>query len=155
MAREIRPTSDRFYEKIMADPNSGCWLWTGSLDRHGYGQLSCLGSHRPHRAHRLSYELHYGPIGRACVLHKCDTPACVNPQHLTLGTQTENLADMRAKGRWKATPSYGEKHGMSKLTADAVTHIRRREMSQQKYADMYGVCRTAVSAVMRGLTWRK
>jgi len=96
-------------EKILAlywakvDKSSDCWLWTASLVC-GYGSFRFNG--RTHRAHRLSWILQHGaiPSGKH-VLHKCDTPACVNPSHLFLGGQLENMRDMVAKGRWRGWPA--------------------------------------------------
>lgn len=85
----------------MPEPNSGCWLWTGSYIRK-YGQLTCvrLFGPIPQYAHRASWVAFKGPIPDGlCVCHKCDTRGCVNPDHLWIGTQTDNLRDMRAKGR--------------------------------------------------------
>lgn len=97
------PLKDSFFRHVSPEPNSGCWLWTGpSLKtRGGYGVLT----HRPtntimRRAHRLSWELHNGKITQdEHVLHKCDNPLCVNPDHLFLGDQKTNMEDMSSKGR--------------------------------------------------------
>ena len=97
---------ERFWEKV--DRSGGpdaCWPWTASTCGGGYGQFRLAG--RPQLAHRVAYEQLVGPIpnGRH-VLHRCDTPLCVNPAHLFLGTHTDNMADMTIKGR----QSRGEKH---------------------------------------------
>lgn len=87
-----------FDESFVPEPNSGCWLWVASLNVHGYGRFWEKGRHV--MAHRLMWEIHRGPIPKGLVvLHRCDTPPCVNLEHLTLGTQTENVRDMFAKGR--------------------------------------------------------
>ena len=92
---------ERFERKFMPEPISGCWIWTGSLNKrhNGYGQIR-IGDGKPLLAHRASYELHIGTIPDGmCVLHKCDVPCCVNPNHLFLGTHADNMRDCHSKGR--------------------------------------------------------
>jgi hypothetical protein len=80
------------------EPNSGCWLWTGSPVGIGYGRIRANGRHW--LAHRASWRVHRGRIPRGrCVLHRCDTPACVNPDHLFLGSLKDNAQDALRKGR--------------------------------------------------------
>lgn len=96
--------ADRFWLKVQK--GSGCWLWTGGKHGRGYGGLHCGGKvfRKYLQAHRVSWELHHGPIPDGLwVLHKCDNPICVNPDHLFLGTRQDNMGDCAAKGRIKTT----------------------------------------------------
>lgn len=102
-----RPLFERFNEKWIPEPNSGCWLWTASTNPiSGYGVIG-VSSEKTKPAHRVSWELYRGPIPAGvghhgtCVLHKCDNRACVNPDHLFLGSNKDNVHDCMRKGRFK------------------------------------------------------
>jgi hypothetical protein len=129
-----------------------CHLWTGALHRFGHGYFWYDG--RTGMAHRFSWELHYGDPGELCVLHKCDVPACVNPEHLFLGTLAGNCHDRTAKHRG----AFGERMGAAKLTDAAVAEMRCRyavgDVSHLTLAKSYGVSESAVRAVLRRQTWR-
>lgn len=97
MGTRHAPLTARFDEQYIPEPMCGCWLWTGSLQKDGYGLIK---DGRMRTAHRVSWELHRGPIpARACVLHKCDVRSCVNPDHLWLGSLRDNAVDMARKKR--------------------------------------------------------
>lgn len=139
----------RFEEKYIPEPNSGCWLWTGAYDRGGYSTLSHL--NKPVIGHRVSYELFKGkiPAGQN-VCHSCDNRACVNPDHLFLGTQRENVEDMLQKGRQRR----GSTHGMAKLTEADVAEIRATKgVTQYALAAQYGVTRSAIADLLKGRSW--
>jgi hypothetical protein len=134
--------------KISPVPFSGCFLWTGTVSRAGYGQIQ-IGKKRFY-AHRVSYEDAKGeiPLGM-CVLHACDTPACVNPAHLSIGTKRDNTHDMMRKQRDRFT---GERNPGVKLTSFQVAQIRERTESCVKAAKRYGVSRATITAIRRGTT---
>ena len=147
-------TEDRFFSKVEIDPNSGCWLWTGKPIAGGYG-IFRVGPDTK-MAHRHSWEMHNGPIPSGLLAcHKCDTPPCVNPSHLFLGTDADNSADKIAKGRDR--PLLGEENGRAKLSAVAAEAIRAEYSigltSQQKLADRYGVTQKSISNVVRMRNW--
>jgi DNA-binding XRE family transcriptional regulator len=133
---------ERFEQKFIPEPMSGCWLWTGCSGPTGYGLFRMKG--KTYRAHRAAYELYVGPItdGMA-VLHNCDNPSCVNPQHLTLGTQQDNANDRSRRHR-----------NAQKLTVEQLGYIRARRkygVSQQRLADDFGVSQTQISRICAGM----
>jgi hypothetical protein len=137
------------------EKTDGCWLWRGESKR-GYGSLriGCV----THRAHRLSYEIFKGPIpGGMVVCHTCDNPACVNPDHLFVGTQQDNIKDAWSKGRVRL-PRDGEKNPASKLTAAQVLDIRARLCGKRgelsALAREYGVSSSLIAQIRDRLTWR-
>jgi hypothetical protein len=159
----MRPLAERFWEKVNRDgpapahrPELGaCWVWLSTKNNHGYGQIS-LGGRRDGKidVHRLSYRWHCGPITDGLwVLHHCDTPSCVRPDHLFLGDRPTNIADQVAKGR----QTRGERSNFAKLTADQVREIRARyaatPMPYGRMAADYGVTETAVRFVVTRRNW--
>src|SRR2546422_11309402 len=94
-----KPLEERFWAKVQKLPNDGCWIWTAHTNEHGYGRLS-IKRGVVERAHRISWRLHFGSIPDGlCVLHKCDNPPCIRPDHLFLGTKTDNSVDRQTKHR--------------------------------------------------------
>lgn len=150
----MAPDDEQRFLRFVDKAPCGCWLWTGAKDAKGYGFFSV--KHRPKRAHRLSYSHFNGVIGPdEVVRHKCDTPSCVNPDHLETGTPTENMQDAIERGRFKfrAAPP-GEEHHKARLTNDAVRDIRTGRLSTRKFAKLYGVSQYVVWAVTAGRAWR-
>lgn len=92
-----RNVQDRFEAFYIPEPNSGCYLWLGGYSSRGYGQFWIDG--KTVGAHAASYYIHKGDLNGLFVLHKCDNPSCVNPEHLFLGTHQDNMDDMKSKGR--------------------------------------------------------
>jgi len=143
---------ERFWAKVQK--SASCWLWTGARLPFGYGQLSVAS--RVLKAHRVSWELHLGPIpAGAWVLHRCDNPPCVNPDHLFLGTHTENMADMAAKGR--RAKQKGEAHGRAKLSDAQAQTIRflcmKTLLNQCAIARLFGVSRSIIGRIERRQAW--
>ncbi len=135
-----RPAQDRFDEKYMPEPMSGCWLWMGTLSKKGelYG-LFCY-ERRAQRAHRASYKMHVGPVDDAIQdLHRCDNPACVNPDHLFLGTHADNMADKSRKGR-APKPN-------AALSKEQVSEIRESLLPDSQLAKLFGVNRKHIWAL--------
>ena len=155
--RKCRPVADRFWEKVTKTEN--CWLWTGNRNRDGYGELGVAKTPSLPgglmRAHRLSWEIHYGPIpDKMDVLHTCDVPPCVRPDHLFLGSHTDNMKDMARKGR----SNLGERCPLAKLRAVDIPTIRERyaqgDVTLSVLASEYGVTSGAVGQAVRRKSWR-
>lgn len=135
------------------DVQTGCWNWTRTIDRLGYGKYrdgSMVG------AHRGAWAAVNGKVPpKKCVCHICDNRRCVNPDHLFLGTHAENMADMRAKGR--ANPPKGERHPSAKLSERDVSIIKwclDAGVRANKLAELYGVSKGAIGFIARGEHWK-
>ena len=143
----------RFWSKVAKGP--WCWIWTAARSPHGYGRVNVAG--RSLQAHRVSWEMCKGeiPLGLH-VLHHCDVRPCVNPSHLFLGTNADNIRDMHAKGRNRQPR--GEANTNGKLTEDDVREIRRiyaeSEISASALGRKFGVCHPTVVNIVRGRGWR-
>ena len=152
-----RTLAERFWEKVGIRSPDECWEWAGYCDNNGYGRIGEGGKRgRILIASRLSWELHNGPIPDGLwVLHRCDNPSCVNPGHLFLGTQRDNVLDMYAKGR--GNRPRGEAHVCARLTAEAIAEIRstymRGSISQRALGQQFGVSNVAISRIVRHKTW--
>lgn len=140
---------ERFEGKFIPEPNSGCWLWTGALDRKGYARFGFEG--RNSKGNRAAYKLYKCDPGDFCVLHRCDVRCCVNPDHLFLGTQVENVSDCKAKGRTQKVR--GEAKVASKLKAKEVLDIYSKRLTRYDYRDRYGVAYSTVARIQTGKVW--
>lgn len=145
---------ERFWKYVHKSDNNQCWLWTGSKNIHGYGQLKVLG--KSTLAHRYSYVLHNGPIPEGLqVHHQCDRRECCNPNHLWLGTQLQNMLDMEAKNR--GNHPKGSANGVAKLVETDIPVIRERlrdGLSQRVIAQEFGVSQTVISDIALKRIWR-
>lgn len=147
-----RPANERFDEKYIPEPNSGCWLWTASINASKYGTLN-RGPFRSALAHRFSYERFVGEVpDELRVCHSCDNTYCVNPDHLFVGTVRDNVYDRIKKGR--SNYVHGEKIAAAKLREFEVADILRDRRPIAKIADSYGVHESTIEKVFKGVTWK-
>lgn len=144
-----KTTEQRFWEKVDKNGPNGCWEWTAQITPFGYGHIQIDG--RAIRAHRYSAELHGSDITDKIVCHKCDNRRCVNPEHLFVGTQKENMADMDSKGRRNppiAQPKF------RKLTDDDVHAIRASELNSVELGKIYGMAPYSIRKILHRVTYK-
>lgn len=140
-----------FLARSQPDPNSGCWLWEGDCTDSGYGRVTV--ARKEWRAHRASWAVASATMpGLGFVMHKCDTPCCVNPDYLDLGDHKANMRDMESRGRKASTA--GDVHGKAVLTEEIVRQIRGTSESHASIARRYGLSPQAVSNARSGKTWK-
>ena len=135
---------------IVREPISGCHLWAGAVGGRSYAAARVAG--KVQRVHRVAYEAAYGAIPNGkMVCHSCDNTLCVNPTHLFLGTQTENMTDRQKKGR----QAKGETVWSSKLSEDQARVIKYERLGQPvaKIAAEFGITQSQVSGIRRGRYW--
>lgn len=165
---EIKEKLRYLDERSIPVPWSGCSMWIAGLDKDGYGQASLRNKNI--RAHRLSYLVNKGSIPEGMVvMHSCDVPCCINPDHLSIGSSYQNTRDKIEKGRnrvssgnehyMRKTPGMraGDKCPTAKLSSSDVEEIKRLMASgtaQTKIAEKYGVSRTCISAISTGRNWK-
>lgn len=151
LSRRNKASAHGFDNQYIPEPNSGCWIWIGALTARGYGHSIVDGKTIP--AHRKSWLINCGPIDDELhVLHRCDVRCCVNPNHLFLGTNQDNVDDKMGKGRHVAFP--GETNGNAKLTEDDIRSIRVDLRPNTVIAEELGVSNVLISKIKRNLAWR-
>ena len=131
-----------------------CWMWCGNRHLKGYGQFKLPGY--PYRVHRASWEIHYGKIPNGLhVLHRCDNPGCVNPEHLFLGTHADNMKDCSTKGRIAVPDQRGEAHSGHKLTLNSVKEIKRLlgTKSHSELGKLFNISRSVITRISLGKLW--
>lgn len=157
-----------FWSHVQKSEN-GCWEWTAYRNKKGYGYLGFgIGKKKTLQVivHRLSYTIEHGEEPKECVLHRCDNPACVRPDHLFLGTREENNLDMVAKGRhgsklhpeqWKRNRPRADKHARAKLSWDQVREMRRLyatgAYTYQMLSDQFSMSMSQIANIIRGAQW--
>jgi hypothetical protein len=148
--KTIAPFSADDHRWDLVRKQGECWVWLGRKRKRGYGAIG------RRAAHRVSYEAHCGPIPDGmCVCHRCDNPSCVRPDHLFIGTRTENIKDRDQKGR----AAKGEQHGMAKMTAADVMALREEaarsgRVAAYDLAASRGIKKIAAADAISGRTWK-
>lgn len=131
-AEAVQKAKEFISQRIIIDPATACWVWALSCDKKGYGNTLKWGEQK---AHRFAYRVWIGPIPKGMlVCHTCDNPPCVNPEHLFVGTNRDNMLDASRKGR-----ICGENHHLSKLTMAQVAQIRASTLTNRVLGELYGV----------------
>lgn len=145
-------SDDRFWSKVNIT-NNGCWEWLAGKDQAGYGRFSYDGKNQ--HAHRIAWLLFYGSQPTDVVMHTCDNPSCVNPRHLRLGSQLDNISDRVSKGR--CFHPHGATNSQAKLTEDQVNSIRREyqrtNCTKRSLARKYDMSDSAIGRIINGQTW--
>ena len=145
---------DRFWNKVDTKDKEECWEWQGAIQSKGYGSVG-ISKGKTALTHRVAFEITYGEIPDGLmVLHKCDNRKCVNPRHLFLGTNADNVKDMVKKGR----QAKGEKNGRSKLTRGEVENIRKiykeEKCIHREIADQFGVSISSIRKIVNKEYWK-
>jgi hypothetical protein len=152
------PLEQRFWRKVEIKGEDECWMWLGGKNPKGYGGIGAGGvDGKRVLAHRLSYQMFYGPIPKgAMILHECDNPSCVNPRHLRHGTGSENIKEAYDKGRKFVPCNFGENNPRSKLTLEQAKFIKSNpQLGNKQIADMFGLSPNCIRGVRIGRTWKE
>lgn len=147
-----RPFTKESFDSKYKKMDNGCWEWLATKNQDGYGRVKRFG--KLESAHRVSYELYKGELGDKHVLHSCDNPSCVNPEHLWLGTHLENQKDKANKGRAKTTSMTGESHPKHKLTTEQVLFIKNSSLPTRVLMDMFHVSEMLIYGIRKGTRWK-
>jgi hypothetical protein len=165
------PMEQRFWKHVAK--GEGCWEWTGSLYRNGYGR-ACVRHGKFTLAHRVAFRLTHGEIPEGLnICHTCDNRKCVRPEHLYAGTQQQNVDDMVRRGRQRHAVQTGTMHGMAILTEEDVAEIRRLfsidrkeyvgpggkrhtlgKYSKARIARMFHVSHSTIASAVNGRNWK-
>lgn len=149
---------ERLLNNIDANPINDCWKWNKCISSSGYGQIRI--NYKIRQAHRVSAMIfkNFDINSNLDVLHHCDNKLCINPKHLFIGTQKDNMKDCIKKGRHKRPNYYGEQHANAKLTIKQVQNIRKEYIphiiSTRKLAIKYGVSNVQIGNIIKRKQWR-
>ncbi len=148
-----RDIAERFWEKVVK--SDGCWMWSGATSTRGYGRFAVSVQDKSAEAHRMSWMLTHGsvPPGQ-CVLHRCDTPPCVRPDHLFIGTKRDNAIDRQQKGR--SASQIGFNNANAKVSESDVIDIRTLAAlgaTAKALAEAFSIDPTNVRHILRRATW--
>ena len=151
----MTPIRERFFKKVRVKGQEDCWIWTGAHNKYGYGRFNYYG--KIINAHTASYLINKGEVSPELhVLHQCDNPPCVNPAHLFLGTNLDNIKDKCSKNRQKS----GEKTRASKLTSHEVRSIRaeyrrgKHGQGEGVLARKFHISKTAIHDIVNNKSWK-
>jgi hypothetical protein len=154
------PVEERFWSKVDIGSPEECWTWNAGRNWRGYGAFRFKDKTGSQEAHRVAWKLVFGDPGSLCVLHRCDNPPCVNPNHLFMGTHLDNLRDMRAKGRGVDPPRNpvlrGEASNFARLTEDEVRVIKlalKSGKNPREVGKLLGVPAGTVTNIKYGRSW--
>ena len=156
----MQTIKERFLAKVKKDGD--CWIWTGAIKsytparpkmrKYGYGAFRING--KIDRAHRASWIIYHGSIPDGmCVCHKCDVPICVNPEHLFVGTASDNMRDAIKKGRLKRRGDDSPRRILSEAVVKRIRELRRAGRSGKALAKEYGVCQSTIASANTGRNW--
>jgi hypothetical protein len=144
--RNMSGTLAERYERFVVRRPDGCWDWVGAVNNSGYGKLGRA------YAHRVSYEIHHGPIPTGMfVIHSCDNPPCTNPAHLRAGTAADNMADANSRGRLLGSPSSGQKITIEQ--AREIKRLRAAGWTRRQVSERFGIHMDNITEITSGRMW--